>query len=128
MKKTIYTLFCFAFVIFLSSCEEAEVSPCVEVRVVDNDPCGGGVVLEILDENSSVDGIVRCGNGVQPRYVTVDNVPENLKQAGTKFTCQLEDREDDIPLCLAIFIRYEAATISSICSQPEPAPVVADGN
>lgn len=103
--------------IFLAGCSEEEgaVAPCLNARVIDvADPCSGGVVLELVKEEFSANNSF-CGTPNVYKYVTVDNLPDNLKQVGTTFTCQIEARASD-KVCIAIYPMYEAATITNICS------------
>lgn len=105
----------------LIGCSEENVAvPCLQARVVDvADPCSGGVVLELTKEEfNSGNGF--CGTPNNYKYVVVNNLPDNLKQVDATFTCQIEEVEGNF--CPAIYMMYEAATITRICSSDKVLP------
>ena len=121
MKTLLLTFASLLMVALLTSCSEDEnIMPCLDARVVDvADPCSGGVVLELTKaEAPQSNGF--CGTPNLYKYVTVNNLPENLKFVGARFSCQIEKAEGNI--CPAIYMMYEAATITSICSSEQVLP------
>ncbi|MEJ8801044.1 hypothetical protein [Pontibacter sp. H249] len=123
--KTIIGLICFTLASFLAGCtKEDNITPCVNARVVDvSDPCSGGVVLELVKEEFAT-GNGFCGTPNIYKYVTVDNLPEDLKYVGARFTCQIEETNAG-KACIAIYAVYQTATIRKVCSRQDTAPVVA---
>lgn len=117
MKKMLLACACLILGVIVVGCseKEEEVVPCLSARVVDvNDPCSGGVLLELKQDIPSSSGSGFCGTPNLYKYVTVDNLPGELKQEGATFTCQIEKTEGNY--CPAIYMMYEAATIIRICS------------
>ncbi|MBC5992876.1 hypothetical protein [Pontibacter cellulosilyticus] len=106
----------------LTGCSEEDVAvPCLQARVVDvADPCSGEIVLELTKEDQN-SGNGFCGTANIYKYVVVNNLPDNLKQIGATFTCQIETRESERG-CIAIYPMYEAATIKNICNSNQVLP------
>lgn len=116
MIKTLFSYACLILGVIVVGCSEKEedVAPCLHARVVDiADPCSGGVLLELTAEEYTSDRGF-CGTPGLYKYVTVDNLPDDLKHEGATFTCQIEKTEGKV--CPAIYMNYEAATITRICS------------
>ncbi|GAB3199059.1 hypothetical protein ABID22_001829 [Pontibacter aydingkolensis] len=121
MKNLLLVFNCLLLGVVFAGCStEDEVTPCLNARVVDvADPCSDGVVLELTKADASQSAGF-CGTPNLYKYVTVNNLPDNLKQVGATFTCQIEKAEGNI--CPAVYTVYEAATITNICSSDQILP------
>jgi hypothetical protein len=122
MKST----FCIALLylclsVLITSCSKNDPEPaCVQADVIGPDACGSGwYVLRLNATENKNQGILPGGCYDTATYVTVNNLPEEYRQAGLKINVSLEEKENDGPLCLAVYMMYPAASIKRICSSSD---------
>ncbi|MBC5774137.1 hypothetical protein H8S95_08695 [Pontibacter sp. KCTC 32443] len=119
MKNTLQILMLYVgLALFTISCEQDSPEPvCIEAEVVGPDDCSGGwYVLRVPDTEEDANSILPGGCYVNEKYVKVNNLPEDYKQAGLKINVALEERDDNSQVCLAIYMMYPEATITRICN------------
>lgn len=114
MKQRLYTLLLWSMAILFNSCEKQEdTQPCLEAEVLEQASCNAGFLLRV---SAAAGAQEFCGTGLD-KVVAVDNLPEHLQMAGTRFTCRLKERETKPQPCLAIYhTYYEMASLESICN------------
>ncbi|MFD2512900.1 hypothetical protein ACFSRY_03415 [Pontibacter locisalis] len=118
MKSFVYAALLYLVLsLLVMSCAETPPEPeCVSAEVIGTDCNSDWYILKISEDDSSG----KLTNGyvgqLQGGYVTTDNLPEELRKAGTQVEVALEIYNDHGPRCLTVTVMYPAVKVKRVCS------------
>lgn len=118
MKSTLsIAIICLLLSLLAVSCTEEEAVPsCVQVEVMGPDCENGWFVLKVL-ENETVTGqrSKEYVGQLQSGFVTTDNLPLELREAGLLLDLSLERNSDYGPRCTAMYMMYPPVKVKQVC-------------
>ncbi|MDX5420368.1 MAG: hypothetical protein LPK09_14230 [Hymenobacteraceae bacterium] len=119
MKSTLsIAIICLLLSLLAVSCTEEEAVPsCVQVEVMGPDCSNGWFILKVL-ENETVNSqrSKEFVGQLQSGFVTTDNLPLELREAGLLLDLSLERNGDYGPLCTAIYMMYPPVKVKQVCN------------